>query len=113
MRYNKSTCAHIKKLREKVTKQLIVDSDRTRIEDRMAMTHENYRITREQSLKIILPAPGEKPAKAGDRVEAAKALVMLDIAVFKPSQRPACSRSPSRRSPRTSSTTRCRLTSAS
>jgi len=54
---------YIKKLREKVTKQLIVDSDRTRIEDRMAMTHENYRITREQSLKIILPAPGENPPR--------------------------------------------------
>ena len=49
-----------------------------RIEDRMKVTPENHRIARDELLKIL--HSGE-PSK--DRVEAAKALVMLDLAVFK------------------------------
>jgi len=69
---------YIKKLRDKVSRQIIVESDRMQIEDRMRVTRENHRISRDALLEII---HGGAPAK--DRVEAAKALVMLDLAVFK------------------------------
>jgi hypothetical protein len=69
---------YIKRLTDKVTRQLIVESDRLRIEDRMRVTRENYRISREALLEII---HAKVPAR--DRVEAAKALVMLDLALFK------------------------------
>lgn len=74
---------YIKKLRDKVSRQLIVESDRTSIDQRMNVTRENYRISREALLKIINPGEGERIAPPRDRVEAAKALVMLDLAVFK------------------------------
>jgi len=69
---------YIKKLTDKVTRQLVIESDRLRIEDRMRVTRENYRISREALLQII---HSHTPAR--DRVEAAKALVMLDLALFK------------------------------
>jgi len=69
---------YIRRLRDKVSHQLIVESDRTRIEDRMRVTRENHRIARDALLEVI-----ENAGRAQDRVEAAKALVMLDLAVFK------------------------------
>lgn len=69
---------YIKKLRDKVSRQIIVESDRMQIEDRMRVTRENHRISRDALLGII-----HGGAAAKDRVEAAKALVMLDLAVFK------------------------------
>jgi hypothetical protein len=69
---------YIKKLRDKVSRQIIVESDRMQIEDRMNITRENHRISRDALLEII---HAHAPSK--DRVEAAKALVMLDLAVFK------------------------------
>jgi hypothetical protein len=70
--------SYIKKLRDKVSRQLIIESDRESIADRMNKTRQNYRISREALLEII-----SSDALARDRVEAAKALVMLDLAVFK------------------------------
>ena len=69
---------YIKKLTDKVAHQLIIESDRLRIEDRMQVTRENHRIARDELLKIL-----HSGAPSKDRVEAAKALVMLDLAVFK------------------------------
>jgi hypothetical protein len=69
---------YIKKLTDKVAHQLIIESDRLRIEDRMKVTRENHRIARDELLKIL-----HSGAPSKDRVEAAKALVMLDLAVFK------------------------------
>ena len=69
---------YIKRLRDKVTHQLIVESDRMQIEDRMRVTRENHRISRDALLEIV-----QSRAPSKDRVEAAKALVMLDLAVFK------------------------------
>jgi hypothetical protein len=74
---------YIKKLRDKVSRQLIIESDRESLEARMNKTRENYRISREALLKIINPGENDRIAPARDRVEAAKALVMLDLAVFK------------------------------
>jgi len=69
---------YIKKLTDKVAHQLIIESDRLRIEDRMKVTRENHRIARDELLRIL-----HSGAPSKDRVEAAKALVMLDLAVFK------------------------------
>jgi hypothetical protein len=69
---------YIKKLTDKISRQLIVESDRMRIEDRMKITRENHRIARNELLVIL-----HSGAPSKDRVEAAKALVMLDLAVFK------------------------------
>jgi len=69
---------YIKKLRDKVSRQLIVESDRMQIEQRMNITRENHRIARDALLEIV-----NSHAASKDRVEAAKALVMLDLAVFK------------------------------
>ena len=44
----------------------------------MKVTRENHRIARDELLKIL-----HSGAPSKDRVEAAKALVMLDLAVFK------------------------------
>jgi hypothetical protein len=74
---------YIKRLRDKVSRQLIVESDRLLIEQRMRFTRENYRISREALLNIINPPEGERKAAPQARVEAAKALVMLDLALFK------------------------------
>jgi hypothetical protein len=69
---------YIRRLRTKVERQIIVESDRMQIEQRINITRENYRISRDALLEII---HSRVPSK--DRVEAAKALVMLDLAVFK------------------------------
>jgi hypothetical protein len=69
---------YIKKLTDKVAHQLIIESDRLRIEDRMKVTRENHRIVREEPQAIL-----HSGAPSKDRVEAGKALVMLDLAVFK------------------------------
>jgi hypothetical protein len=69
---------YIKRLTDKISRQLIVESDRMQIEDRMKVTRENHRIAREELLRILASGAPSK-----DRVEAAKALVMLDLAVFK------------------------------
>ena len=73
-----STSRYTKRLRDKVTRQLVVESDRMQIEQRMTITRENHRISRDAPLQII---PSHASSK--DRVEAAKALVMLNLAVFK------------------------------
>jgi hypothetical protein len=69
---------YIKRLRDKVSRQIIVESDRMQIEDRMKITRANHRISRKALLEII-----NSGVPARDRVEDAKALVMLDLAVFK------------------------------
>jgi hypothetical protein len=69
---------HIKRLRDKVTHQIFIESDCLQIEQPMNITRENHRISREALLEIIY---SRVPSKA--RVEAAKALVMPDLAVFK------------------------------
>ena len=77
---------YIKKLEGKVSRQLMVEVDRTQIEQRLSAIRENYRAVSEPLRDIIYwnpdDHPGErKPAKK-DVIEAVKTLVMLDIAVF-------------------------------
>jgi hypothetical protein len=44
--------SYIKRLRDKVSHQLIVESDRMRIEDRMTIARKNHRIVRDELLAI-------------------------------------------------------------
>jgi hypothetical protein len=45
---------YIKRLRDKVMRQNLIELDRTKIEDRLASTRENYRIVREGLIKVML-----------------------------------------------------------
>ena len=64
--------------------------DRTHIEDRMNLTRENYRMRRERLLKIIYWQPPEviedirdiRPPLNKDAIEAAKNVVMMDLALL-------------------------------
>jgi hypothetical protein len=61
--------------------------DRTRIEERMNFTRENYRMMREELLKIVYwsadaVAEGERRPPARGRIEAAKNVVMMDLALL-------------------------------
>jgi hypothetical protein len=78
---------YIKRLRDKVVRQSLVEMDRAKIEDRLTTTRENYRIVREQLMKVMLwtpdnALPGMPKPLARDRVEAAKSIVMLDLAIL-------------------------------
>jgi hypothetical protein len=69
-----------------VSRQTLVQLDRTTIEQRLTFTHENYRMVRERLCEIIYwnpdEHPGERKPANKDVVEAAKSIVMLDIAVL-------------------------------
>jgi hypothetical protein len=79
---------YLTKLADKVARQTLVELDRTQIEDRMAFTRENYRMMREELLKVVYwtvdnHTTGTPKPLARDRVEAAKTVVMLDLAILK------------------------------
>jgi hypothetical protein len=78
--------SYLRKLVGKVRNQLTVDIDRAQIEQRMAFSRENYRMMREELLKIVYWSPenhnGMARPAAKDRVEAAKSVVMLDLALL-------------------------------
>jgi hypothetical protein len=65
-----------------VAREGLVEIDRTQIEQRIAFTHENYGMTREELLEIVYwkPEDGAPKPLAGDKVEAAKSVVMMDLA---------------------------------
>jgi hypothetical protein len=65
-----------------------VTADRTKIEERMNFTRENYRMMREELLKIVYWDPetakvGMPKPLAKDRIEAAKNVVMMDLALLR------------------------------
>jgi hypothetical protein len=78
---------YIRKLVGKVRNDIVMEIDRAQIEPRLAFTRENYRMMREELLKIVYWTPDDnlqgmpKPL-ARDRVEAAKSVVMLDLAIL-------------------------------
>lgn len=79
--------SYLRKLGGKVRNEIIHDVDRATIEPRLAELRENYRLMREELLKIVYwtpenGAPGVPKPLARDRVEAAKSVVMLDLAVL-------------------------------
>lgn len=79
---------YVARLVERVGREALIEVDRTRIEQRMAFTRENYRIARERLLKIVCwtpdpNKPGEKEPGHFTAIEAAKNLVILDLALLK------------------------------
>jgi hypothetical protein len=78
---------YVSKIADKVAREGLVDTDRTRIEDRMNFTRENYRMMRERMLKIIYWNPEEHHESVRaplnkDVIEAAKNVVMMDLALL-------------------------------
>ena len=79
---------YIKKVTDKIERQMLIEVDRTKIEERMAFTRENYRMVREELLKILYwtpenAIPGAPKPLARDRIEAAKNVVMMDLALLR------------------------------
>jgi hypothetical protein len=79
--------SYLRKLVGKVRNEITHEIDRATIEPRLAELRENYRVMREELLKIVYWTPqnateGVPKPLARDRVEAAKSVVMLDLAVL-------------------------------
>jgi hypothetical protein len=79
--------SYLRKLVGKVRNEIVHDVDRATIAPRLAELRENYRLMREELLKIVYWTPDTAPQGvpkplARDRVEAAKSVVMLDLAVL-------------------------------
>jgi len=78
---------YIRKLTGKVRNEISHEIDSAKIEPRLAELRENYRLMREQLLKIVYWTPADhqdgmpKPL-ARDRVEAAKSIVGMDLAIL-------------------------------
>jgi hypothetical protein len=75
---------YVSKIADKVAREGLIQADRTQIEERMNFTRENYRMMREALFKIIywtsdngMPCPDAK-----DVVDAAKNVVMMDLALL-------------------------------
>jgi hypothetical protein len=78
---------YVSKIADKVAREGLIEADRTEIEERMSFTRENYRMMREELLKIVSWSPENAPAgsskpRAADRIEAAKNVVMMDLALL-------------------------------
>jgi hypothetical protein len=78
---------YIKRLRDKVVRQNLVELDRAQIEQRLAVTRENYRVVRDELFKTLYwtpdnAVPGMPKPQARDRIEAGKTIVMLDLALL-------------------------------
>jgi hypothetical protein len=60
------------------------EADRTKLEERIQFTRENYRMARERLLKILYwkSEDGGKPPANRDVNEAAKNIVMMDLAIL-------------------------------
>jgi hypothetical protein len=81
---------YVAKLVEKVGREAAMQASRTKIEQRINLTRETYRLSRERLLQIVywqydpdLPAEVQRQPYAEDVIEACKNLVMLDIALLK------------------------------
>jgi hypothetical protein len=78
---------YVSKIADKVAREALIQADRTQIEQRMNFTRENYRMMRDRMLKIIYWKPeqileGIKPPLNKDVIEAAKNVVMMDLALL-------------------------------
>jgi hypothetical protein len=75
---------YISKIADKVAREALIVADRTQIEERMNFTRENYRMMREELLKIVYWKDGDAGSRprAQDRIEAAKSVVILDLALL-------------------------------
>jgi hypothetical protein len=75
---------YVSKIADKVAREGLIQADRTQIEERMNFTRENYRMMRERLLKILYwkPEDGGKSPANRDVNEAAKNIVMMDLAIL-------------------------------
>ncbi len=76
---------YIAKLADKIARQALIEADRTKIEERLAFTRENYRIVRDRLMKIVCwqPEDGGKKPWHSEVTEAGKAIVGMDLAILK------------------------------
>jgi hypothetical protein len=79
--------SYLRKLVGKVRNEISHEIDTAAIEPRLAELRENYRVMRDALLKIVYWTPedhveGMPRPLAKDRVEAAKSVVMLDLAIL-------------------------------
>ena len=79
---------YISKLADKAAREGLIEMDRTKIEVHMQSTRENYRLIREELLKIVYwnprpPFPVCRAARQGPH-RAAKNVVMMDLAFSAP-----------------------------
>src|ERR1700735_4716089 len=79
--------SYLRKLVGKVRNEIVHDVDRATIAPRLAELRENYRLMREELLKIVYWNPETAPQGvpkplARDRIEAAKNVVMIDLALL-------------------------------
>jgi hypothetical protein len=86
-RFNRSfDHRYVRKLTEKIARQALIEADRTQTEQRLNFTRENYRIVREELLKILYwrddNTNGMPRPRAQDRIEAAKNIVGMDLAIL-------------------------------
>ena len=77
---------------------MLIEVDRTKIEERMAFTRVNCRMVRGELLKILYwtpenATPGVPKPLARDRTGAAKGVVMMDLALLQARSPTACTRS--------------------
>lgn len=75
---------YVSKVADKVAREALIVADRTQIEERMNFTRENYRMMREALLKVVYWTGDDPPPKPlmRDKVEAAKNVVMMDLALL-------------------------------
>jgi hypothetical protein len=75
---------YVSKIADKVAREALIVADRTQIEERMNFTRENYRMMREELLKIVYWKDGDAGSRprVQDRIEAAKNVVILDLALL-------------------------------
>lgn len=75
---------YVSKIADKVARESLIVADRTQIEERMNFTRENYRMMREELLKIVYwkDRDANSNPRAQDRIEAAKNVVMMDLALL-------------------------------
>ena len=75
---------YISKISDKVAREGLIDAERTKLEERMQFTRENYRMMGEELLKIVYWKDGDPTPEplARDKVGGAKNVVMLDLAIL-------------------------------
>jgi hypothetical protein len=78
---------YIARLVEKVAREALIEVDRAQIEKRISATRENYRLIRDRLSKIVYwqpdsESPGERKPSNKDVIEAAKNIMMMDLALL-------------------------------
>jgi hypothetical protein len=75
---------YVSKIADKVAREGLIEADRTKLDERLQFTRENYRMMRERLMRIVWwkEEYGGKPPLNRDVNEAAKNIVMMDLAIL-------------------------------